>query len=180
MAVLPIRQWGDPVLRARAREVERVTDGHRRLAADMLDTMRDAPGVGLAGPQVGVSERIFVWELDDEHGVVINPVISVRSAEEIEDEEGCLSMPGLLYPVVRHQGVVVEGIDESGAAIRIDATDLLARIFQHEIDHLDGTLFIDRLEPALKREALAVLRDRALGFASGVGPPAADGAGAAL
>lgn len=164
MAVLPIRTFGDPVLRTRAREVEAVTEVHRRLAADMIDTMRAAPGVGLAGPQVGVLERIFVWEVGDEHGVVINPVIVVASKETAREEEGCLSLPGIAYEVERSYAVVVEGLDEHGRALRIEAQDFLARVFQHEIDHLDGVLFIDHLDEQARKEALRTLRLQALGL----------------
>ena len=169
MAKLTIRQFGDPGLRQKAAEVERVTDAHRRLVEDMLETMREAPGVGLAGPQVGVMERVFVWEVDDEHGAVFNPVIVSTSDEEIESEEGCLSLPGLYYPVTRAERVVVEGIDENGDPVRIEDGELLARVCQHEIDHLDGVLFIDHLSDDLRKEALGLLRDQALGL----GPPPA-------
>ncbi len=164
MAVLKIRQFGDPVLRERALPVERVTDVHRRLIADMLDTMRSVEGVGLAGNQVGVLERIFVWEVGDRHGAVINPTITKRSAELESAPEGCLSMPGLTYDVERPAAVTITGIDENGEAIEIAADELLARVFQHETDHLDGVLFIDHLPDETRREALGFLRDRALGL----------------
>ncbi|HEY7875037.1 MAG TPA: peptide deformylase [Actinomycetota bacterium] len=164
MAVLEIRTFGDPVLRQRAREVEAVTDVHRRLVSDMLDTMREAPGVGLAGTQVGVLERVFVWEVEDEFGAVINPRITARSSETVEDDEGCLSLPGLVYPVTRAAAVTVEGLDADGRPLRMEVEELLARVVQHEIDHLDGVLFIDRLPEGLKREALRRLSDEALGL----------------
>ena len=164
MAVLTIRTFGDPVLRQTARPVEQVTEAQRRLAGDMLETMREAPGVGLAGPQVGVLERIFTWEVDEEHGTIINPVITKRSSDTFTDEEGCLSLPGLVYPVERHLGVRVEGLDEHGRAVQIDAEEHQARVFQHEIDHLDGILFIDRLPDDLRREARRILADQALGL----------------
>ena len=167
MATLPIRSFGDPVLRERAREVEEVTDLHRKLAKDMIETMRQAPGVGLAGNQVGVLHRIFVWEVEDEHGAFINPVITERSDETFVDEEGCLSMPGLVYPVERAVRVTVEAIDENGEPVRIEAEDFQARVFQHEIDHLDGVLFIDRLTEDLRKQALTELRDQTLGLGSG-------------
>ena len=161
MAVLPIRTFGDPGLRERARPVPRVTEVHRRLVEDMIETMRVAPGVGLAGPQVGILERIFVWEVEDEHGAVINPEITSRSQEVIESEEGCLSLPGIAYPVTRATSVTVEGIDEHGRPVRIEGTELLARVFQHEIDHLDGVLMIDRVEDdEARRAAMARLRPR--------------------
>ena len=166
MAILPIRTFGDPVLRQRAREVDDVTDVHRRLVADMLETMREAPGVGLAGPQVGVLERVFVWEVEDRLGAVFNPVIVRRSEDTVTGEEGCLSIPGLTYDVERHSSVAIEGLDEDGDPISIDAgvDDFLARVFQHEIDHLDGVLFLDRLPDAMRRKAMRTLRDRLLGL----------------
>lgn len=164
MAVLPIRTFGDPVLRQRAPETTGIGELHRTLARDMIDTMREAPGVGLAGPQVGVLERIFVWEVEGQHGAVINPKIVQRSAETVTEEEGCLSLPGLYYPVERAAGVVVEGVDENDAPVRLEAHGLLARVCQHEIDHLDGVLFIDRLPDDLRKDALARLRTEALGL----------------
>jgi peptide deformylase len=166
MAVLPIRMFGDPVLRQRAREVESITDVHRRLVADMLDTMRDASGVGLAGPQVGVMERIFVWEVGEEHGALINPRIVSRSEATEEAEEGCLSIPGLAYPVVRASEVVVEALDENGDEVRIEGTELLARVCQHEIDHIDGVLFLDHLTPELRRDAMRQWNEQTLGLSS--------------
>ncbi len=161
------------MLRQRAREVEEVTDVHRKLVSDMLETMRDAPGVGLAGPQVGILERIFVWEVDDRHGAVFNPVIVERSDERVVDDEGCLSVPGLTYPVERHAGVTIEGLDEDGDPIRIEAGDLLARVFQHETDHLDGVLFMDRLSDDLRKTAMRSLREKLLGLPSSPPAPAA-------
>lgn len=165
MATLPIRKFGDPVLRERAREVEAVSDLHRHLVKDMLETMRQTGnGVGLAGNQVGVLDRIFVWEVEDEHGTVINPVITERSSETVEGDEGCLSIPGIYYPVVRSISVTVEGINEAGEPLTIEATEFFARVCQHEIDHLDGVLFIDRLTDERRRQALAEIRDQALGL----------------
>ena len=164
MTVLGIRLFGDPVLRQRARPLERVTDVHRSLAANMLETMREAPGVGLAAPQVGVLERIFVWEVEDRSGALVNPVIEERAAELAEAEEGCLSIPGLYYPVVRPAAVRVSGLDTRGRPLTLDADGLLARVLQHEIDHLDGVLFIDHLPERLRKEALARLREEMLGL----------------
>jgi peptide deformylase len=167
VAVLPIRTFGDPVLRTRASEVGALREEHKRLIKDMIDTMRDAPGVGLAAPQVGVLERIFVWEVEGDHGAVIDPVIVERSQKSDEEEEGCLSLPGLVFPVVRPVEVTIEGLNEKGEPIRVEADDLLARVFQHEIDHLDGVLFPDRLPENLKREAMRILREQALGLPAG-------------
>ncbi|CAN5650971.1 peptide deformylase [soil metagenome] len=164
MAVLKIRTFGDPVLRQSARSIAKITETHRRLAADMIDTMRAAPGVGLAGPQVGVLERIFVWEVDDDFGVVINPLVTARSAETEVDEEGCLSLPGVLQPVERSLRATIEGVDDNGVPVLLEADDLLARVCQHEIDHLDGVLLIDRIPDEQRKEALRTLRELALGL----------------
>lgn len=170
MAIAQIRTFGDPALRQKARPVERVGELHGRIAGDMLETMRAAPGVGLAGPQIGVLERIFVWEVEEEHGVVINPVIAWHSDDEVEGEEGCLSLPGIYYPVTRARAVRVEGLDEKGRPLQLEAEDLLARVCQHEVDHLDGVLFIDHLSEELRREALTRLREEALGLPSSAPP----------
>ena len=164
MALLPIRTFGDPVLRERAGEITKITDVHRRLIKDLVDTMRDAPGVGLAAPQVGVMERIFVWEVEEERGALINPEIVKRSRKRFTEEEGCLSLPGLVYPVERNFEVVVRALDENGDEIEIAGEDLLARVFQHEIDHLDGVLFIDHISEEDRKEALSILRGQALGL----------------
>ncbi|MQB00299.1 MAG: peptide deformylase [Actinobacteria bacterium] len=159
MAILPIKIMGTPILREPAQEVGEPTHGHRKLISDLFDTMRDAPGLGLAAPQVGVGLRIFVWEVEEAHGAVVDPVIVERSDVTVDGEEGCLSIPGLLYEVPRSDRIVVEGKDENGRPLRIDASDFLARVFQHEIDHLDGVLFIDRLSPDLREEAITRWRD---------------------
>ncbi|MDQ3955835.1 MAG: peptide deformylase [Actinomycetota bacterium] len=170
MAELEIRIFGDPVLRQRAREVERLTDVHRRLVDDMIETMRAAPGVGLAGPQIGVVERVFVYEVEEDVGAIVNPKISFRSPETEVDDEGCLSLPGLLYPVERHVSVLVEGVDPVGGPVIKAAEGLLARVFQHEIDHLDGVLFVDRLPPELRRKAMRELTQASLGLAPSTTP----------
>ncbi|MDQ3878716.1 MAG: peptide deformylase [Actinomycetota bacterium] len=164
MGTLRIRTFGDPVLRERARPVEEITQLHATLIDNMIETMRDAPGVGLAATQVGVLDRLFVWEVEERHGAVINPVIVDRSAQTEVDDEGCLSLPGLLYPVERSTSVVVEGVDQEGSAVHLEADGLLARVCQHEIDHLDGVLFIDRLPADVKREAIRKLNEEALGL----------------
>ena len=164
MAVLGIRMFGDPILRQRAREVGEITDLHKTLIANMIETMREAPGIGLAAPQVGVLERIFVYALDDTVGAIINPEMIVRSKETETDIEGCLSLPGLQYPVERAVSVTIRGVDENGEAVEIDAGGLLAVVFQHEFDHIDGVLFIDHLPGDMRKEALRALRDQALGL----------------
>ena len=158
MAILPIRLFGDPVLRTRAAELDELDRRARRLMNNMTDTMKDAPGIGLAAPQVGVLKRIIVWENDEDRGALANPLILDREGL-VEGEEGCLSMPGITYPVVRSEWIVVQGIDDSGDTVQFETRDLTARIIQHEIDHLDGILFIDHLPPELRSEALGVLRE---------------------
>ncbi len=153
--------FGDPVLRTRAAEVDKVDSSVRNLMASMKETMRAAPGIGLAANQVGILRRVIVWENEEERGALANPVIVERDGE-IEGEEGCLSLPGLAYPVVRSQWVLMEGINERGKKATIEAVDLTARIFQHEIDHLDGVLFIDHLRDELRDEAVAKLREMAM------------------
>jgi peptide deformylase len=156
MAVREIRILGDPVLRKKAAAVGTVDEGIRALVSDLFATMYDAEGVGLAAPQVGISQRIIVVDPRDDETepfALVNPVI-MQSSEELErGEEGCLSIPGLKDIVERPDRVKVEGLTEEGEHVRIDAEGLLARILQHEIDHLDGVLFIDRLSP-LKRKLL--------------------------
>jgi peptide deformylase len=165
MSVLPIRTFGDPVLREPARPVEDFDEALRRLADEMVTTMREAPGVGLAAPQVGRPIRLIVFDLGDEEGarVLANPVLSNEWGEQL-GEEGCLSIPGLYYPVKRWMKVWAEGFDPSGRKVEFAARELLARVLQHEVDHLNGVLFIDRLDAEHRSEALAAIRDQALGL----------------
>lgn len=156
MAVREIRMLGDPVLRRKADPVEAVDDEVRRLIDDMLETMYDADGVGLAAPQVGDSRRIIVVDTregDVEPFGLINPEIIEMGEERERGEEGCLSIPGLRELVDRSTRVVVEGLDREGNPVRIEAEGLLARVLQHEVDHLDGVLFLDRIS-GLKRDML--------------------------
>jgi peptide deformylase len=156
MAVLPILITGDPVLHTPAQPVEVFDDALRTLVDDMYETMAEAPGVGLAGPQVGAPLRIFVYDWtddDDVHhrGVAINPELLISptptgEADEDDDSEGCLSVPGERAPLVRAERAVLRAVDLDEKPFEIDATGWLARIFQHEFDHLDGVLYVDRLE----------------------------------
>src|SRR5215212_11897235 len=147
MAVLEIAKYGDPVLRVRCKTIERITDETRRLIADMIETMNAAAGVGLAAPQVRITERLFVYDVGEGAGAIINPEI-VRQAGEVVGVEGCLSIPKLQGEVPRAETILVRGQDLHGRKVRIEATEWLARVFQHEMDHLDGVLFIDRADPA--------------------------------
>jgi peptide deformylase len=156
MAVLPVRILGDPILRTRAAPVTAVSDELRALIADMFDTMYAEDGVGLAAPQVGVGQRVIVVDPHDGTAAplaLVNPQVIETGAETERGEEGCLSIPGLRELVERPVTVTVEGLDRDGAPLRIEADGLLARILQHEIDHIDGILFIDRVSP-LKRKLL--------------------------
>ncbi|MGH2758774.1 MAG: peptide deformylase [Actinomycetota bacterium] len=163
MAVLKIRLYPDPVLREPAAPVTDVDDSVRKLVADLTETMRAAPGVGLAAPQVGVQRRVLVYSLGTEEPVhaLVNPEILERSGEELDDE-GCLSIPGLTFPVARAERITVRGLDVDGQQVSMEAEEFEARVIQHEIDHLDGVLFLDRLAPAERREALRMLREQAL------------------
>jgi peptide deformylase len=153
MASLKIELLGAPILRREAAEVRELTEEIRLLVADMFETMYAAEGIGLAGPQVGVAKRIIVVDLNDEKQprfALVNPRIVESSGESEKSEEGCLSIPGVSALVERSLTVTVEGMDEVGNPVRIEGDGLLARCLQHEIDHLNGILFIDRLSP-LKR-----------------------------
>jgi peptide deformylase len=161
MAILPIRLHPDPVLRERAPEVSAVDDSVRKLVQDMTETMYDAPGLGLAAPQVGVQRRVLVYDAGDELHALINPAITAREGEVVEDE-GCLSIPGLQFPVARAQRISVVALDALGGRVSYDAADMEARVIQHEVDHLDGLLFLDRLAPEHRREAMRILREREL------------------
>ncbi|OCL27937.1 peptide deformylase [Orenia metallireducens] len=145
MALLKIREIGDPVLRTKAKEVEEVTDKTRRLLNDMAETMYDAPGVGLAAPQIGISKRIVVIDVGSGLFELINPEIIESSVKTYIDNEGCLSIPGKTAKVERAYKVKVKALDRDGKEIIVEGKGLLARALQHEIDHLDGKLFVDYL-----------------------------------
>jgi peptide deformylase len=153
MGLRQIRLLGDPVLRKKALKVTRFNDNLRTLVEEMAETMRSAKGVGLAAPQVGILERVIVVETpeeEDEPGsgrlyAVVNPKIRRASEEQVDGIEGCLSIPGYVGEVTRHETVTIRGQDLRGRRIRIKAQGFLARVFQHEIDHLEGVLFIDQL-----------------------------------
>ena len=162
--IIPIRTLGDPVLKTPAKPVEHFDDALRRLSESMLETMYDAPGVGLAGPQVGISLRVFVFD-DGATGPMFmaNPELLSPGGEVVE-EEGCLSIPGPFYPTPRSATIVCRGQDLSGDPLEMTGEGLLARIFQHETDHLEGTLFIDRLQEEGRKAVLAELRRIELGL----------------
>jgi peptide deformylase len=158
-ALAQIRQYPDPVLKLEAREVEEFDDDLRRLVERMKRLMKEAYGVGLAGNQIGVLRRLFVFQQDeDEVAALVNPRIVDRSKETDVEEEGCLSMQGIRVPVERSLAVTVEAKDENGNDVRLELEGLTARVAQHEIDHLDGTLILDRTDGESRRQALGILR----------------------
>ena len=161
MASYEIRVFGDPVLRTPTTPVTEIDGALKQLVDDMLETMYAAPGVGLAAPQVGVQKRFFVYDVGDGPGVVINPEIRETSGEW-EHDEGCLSVPGLFWPITRPKLVHLVGLDIDGNDIEFEADELLARMFQHEVDHLDGTLLLAHLDGDQRKEAMRTLRSRTL------------------
>ncbi|MGI8667866.1 MAG: peptide deformylase [Jatrophihabitans sp.] len=169
MTVQPIRLFGDPVLRTPAEPVTVFDRELRRLVADLTETMLDAPGAGLAAPQIGVGLRVFSYRVsEDEQGHLINPVLHFPTDETQDGDEGCLSIPGLSWQCRRMLHVVAHGQNGYGDPITVHGSDLLARCVQHETDHLDGVLFVDRLDPEIRRLALAEIRNA--GWA-GLTPP---------
>ncbi len=158
MSVQPIRLFGDPVLRTPATPVVDFDKELRRLVQDLTDTMLDAPGAGLAAPQIGVGLRVFTWNVEGEVGHLVNP--SLDLSEEIQDgEEGCLSIPGLTFDCRRALSVVAKGFDMHGEPVVIEGSELLARAIQHETDHLDGLLFVDRLDRETRKAAMKAIRE---------------------
>ena len=158
MAIQPIRLFGDPVLRQRADEVVDFDKELRRLVEDLTDTMLGAPGAGLAAPQIGVGLRVFTWNIEGEVGHLVNPVLEL--SEDTQDgPEGCLSIPGLAIDCRRALSVVAKGFDQHGEPVTIEGSELLARAIQHETDHLDGVLFVDRLDIERRKEAMRYIRE---------------------
>jgi peptide deformylase len=149
---------GDPVLRARCEVVTTFDKELRTLVKDLTETMLEAPGVGLAAPQIGVALRVFTYDVEDEVGHLVNPVLHFPHDETMDGEEGCLSIPGLTFDCVRMAEVVAHGQNMYGDPVTVTGRDLLARCVQHETDHLDGVLFVDRLDPETKRLALEAVR----------------------
>jgi len=156
--IQPIRLFGDPVLRKPAVEVVDFDKELRRLVEDLTDTMLDAPGAGLAAPQIGVGLRVFTWSVEGEVGHLVNPVLDL-SEEQQDGPEGCLSIPGLSIDCKRALSVVAKGFEQHGEPVVIEGSELLARAIQHETDHLDGVLFLDRLDPANRKLAMKEIRE---------------------
>jgi peptide deformylase len=153
-----IRLFGDPVLRTPAEPVADFGLELRNLVKDLTETMIDAPGVGLAAPQIGVSLRVFTYHVDDEPGHLVNPVLTLEGEAE-EDDEGCLSLPGLQFLTPRAPRVIAAGFNMYGDPVTVEGTELLARCVQHETDHLDGILFIDRLDKKERKLAMKAIRE---------------------
>lgn len=165
MAIFPIRTFGDPVLRTAAVDVVEFDAALQRLADDMLETMYDAPGVGLAAPQIGVSKRVFVADIGEGPFVMVNPEI-VETADSWEFDEGCLSVPGHFWEISRPGYALARGLDLAGNPVEYEGDELMGRVLQHEIDHLAGTLLIEHLSRRNRRRALRDLREAALGLNS--------------
>jgi peptide deformylase len=158
VTIQPIRFFGDPVLTTPASPVEVFDKELRKLVADLTETMLDAPGAGLAAPQIGVPLRVFVWDVDETIGHLVNPVLTL-SDETQDGEEGCLSFPELRYETRRAMKAVAKGFNMYGEPVTVEGTEFLARALQHETDHLDGIVFIDRLSDDLRKEAMKEIRN---------------------
>ena len=166
MAIFPLRTFGDPVLRTVTEPVDSIDSGVHKLVADLIETMYDAPGVGLAANQIGVSRSVAVFDAHDDLGprVLINPEI-LETSGEWEFEEGCLSVPGHFWPITRPEFVKVRSLDLDGETVIYEGDDLLGRVLLHEIGHLNGELLIDHLDRRTRKKAMKTLREEALGFA---------------
>lgn len=165
MAIYPIRTFGDPVLRLETNPITEITDSVRTLASDMIEIMYDAPGVGLAANQIGISRRIAVFDAQDELGprVMINPEI-IETSGEVELEEGCLSVPGFWWDISRPAFARVKALDLDGNDVEYGGDGLIGRVLQHEVAHLDGGLLLDALPKRTRKKALKELREEALGY----------------
>lgn len=163
MAVFPIRVFGDPVLNTPAQPVETFDDALRRLIDDLLETMYAAPGVGLAAPQIGISKRLFVYDVGDGPGHLINPELTAATGEW-DFDEGCLSVPERFWPITRPGYARLEGVNVDGEPVVLEGEDLMGRMLQHEFDHLNGMLLLERLGKRERKAALRELRDAALGI----------------
>lgn len=159
MSVRPIRLFGDPVLRTPADEVVDFDRQLRFLVKDLTETMLDERGAGLAAPQLGVSLRVFTFDVGDVVGHLVNPVLEFPDDEEQDGPEGCLSIPGLYFDTTRRLNVVARGVDMHGEPLQLVGSELMARCIQHETDHLDGVLFVDRLDTEAKKEAMRAIRE---------------------
>lgn len=158
VTVQPIRYFGDPVLRTPADAVVTFDKELRNLVKDLQETMQEAGGVGLAAPQIGVGLRVFSFDVEEVVGHLINPVLEFPDEQEQEGDEGCLSLPGIYFDTKRRMNVIAKGFNEFGDPTQIVGTGMMSRCLQHETDHLDGVIFIDRLDPAARKDALREIR----------------------
>ncbi len=159
MAVRDIRLFGDPVLKAHAAEIGEIDESVRALVRDLIDTVEPPGRAGVAAPQIGVGLRAFSYNIDGDIGYVLNPVLVEVRGEPAPVDEGCLSVPGLWHPAIRYPWARVEGIDLDGQPVILEGEGLLAQALQHETDHLDGTLYLDRLTPERRRVAMREVRE---------------------
>ena len=159
MTIRPVRLFGDPILRTAADPVTDFDRQVRRLVKDLTQTLRDQDGAGLSAPQIGVGLRVFAYAVHGERGYLVNPVLDFPDDEEQDGPEGCLSIPGLYFDTKRRLNVVARGFDMHGEPLQVVGTELLARCLQHETDHLDGVLFIDRLDPEQRKLANRAIRE---------------------
>ena len=159
MTIRPVRLFGDPILRTAADPVTDFDKQLRGLVKDLTQTLDDAQGAGLAAPQIGVGQRVFAYAVRGERGYLVNPVLDFPDEEDQEGEEGCLSFPGIYYDVKRRLNAVARGFDDRGDPIQVVGTEVLARCLQHETDHLDGVLFIDRMDQATRKRAMKEIRE---------------------
>jgi peptide deformylase len=158
MAIRDIRLFGDPILSTAADPVTDFDKQLRNLVKDLTQTLDDAQGAGLAAPQIGVGLRVFAYAVGDERGYLVNPVLEFPDEEVQDGEEGCLSFPGIYYDVKRRLNTVARGFTDRGDPIQVVGTEILARCLQHETDHLDGVLFIDRMDQATRKQAMREIR----------------------
>ena len=159
MTIRPIRLFGDPILRTAADPVTDYDKQLRNLVKDLTETLRDAGGAGLAAPQIGVGLRVFAYNVDGQRGYLVNPTLEFPDEGEQDGEEGCLSFPGVYYDVKRRQNTVARGFTDRGDQVQLVGTDFMARCLQHETDHLDGILFIDRMDTATRKAAMKAIRE---------------------
>jgi peptide deformylase len=158
MAIRGIRLFGDPILKTEADPVRDFDKQLRNLVRDLTETLDDAQGAGLAAPQIGVGLRVFVYAVGSERGHLVNPEIDFPDDAEQDGEEGCLSFPGIYYDVKRRLNTVARGFTDRGDPVQVVGTEVLARCLQHETDHLDGVLFIDRMDQATRKQAMKAIR----------------------
>jgi peptide deformylase len=159
MTIRPIRLFGDPILRTAADPVTDFDKQLRKLVKDLKDTLKDANGAGLAAPQIGVGLRVFAYHVDDQQGYLVNPGLDFPDEETQEGDEGCLSFPGIYYDVTRRKNTVACGFTDRGDPVQVVGTDVMARCLQHETDHLDGILFIDRMDTPTRKAAMKAIRE---------------------